>query len=181
MRDAQAVAKRCVVLELLLQRYGLETDPEDSAEERDRVRVAWVSRLADLGVEVLPAEQALLDRRVGELSDEDLDDLHGRAAGALVLLWALGRLFSRPSFTDIDAMESLVLEHGVLGAGSIAAAKATMDAAALRPEAEIDTARATYQRVRGKAREASSADAVVAELGVHHLEWVLFENLPFEE
>lgn len=182
MRAAEAVARRAVILELLLQRFGLETDTEDSAADRDRARSAWVSRLGDLGVDadITTSERAFLERPVGELSEDELDDIHGRAAGVLVLLWALGRLPTRPSFEAIDEMETLAVEHGVLGSGSISQAKAAIAGAALRAEAEIESGQSAYERIRGKAREATSPDAIVAELGVHHLDWVLDPEMPFE-
>lgn len=182
MKLPRVVARRSLVLELLLQRYGLETDEEGSVDEREEARAAWVDRLGDLGVdeEIAEGERALLSQKVGELSDDELDDVHGRAAGALVLLWALGRLPVRPSFADVDTMETAVLDHGILGSGSIKGAKATIDGASLRPEAEIEAGRFAYQQIRGKAREPSSPDAVFADVGVHHLAWVLDPELAFD-
>jgi hypothetical protein len=182
MRDAAEVARRCVALELLLQRLGLETDTDEPAEERDRVRAMWRSRVPDLGLEdeLSPAERAHLERKVGELSDDDLDDLHGRVVGALVLLWALGRLPTRPASAEVDGMEELLAVHGVLGGGSIKAANATIAGATLRPESELEAACSHYERVRGKAREPSSADAIFGGVGAHHLGWVLDPEMDFE-
>src|SRR6188472_1821856 len=120
-RDALDVARRCLCLELLLQRLGLEMDTDDPVLQRDEVRRKWLARLPQLGVDeiLLPVERASLERSVGELSEDELDDIHGRAAGALVLLWSLARLPDRPSFATVDAIESTLAEHGLLGSGSI--------------------------------------------------------------
>src|SRR5262245_15249548 len=120
-RNAVDVARRCLCLELLLQRLGLETDTEDSVAERDDVRKKWVLRLGDLELEatISPYERALLERPVGEMSDDDLDDLHGRASGAVFFLWALSRVDVRPSLvTVVEEMEAVIGEHGLLGSGS---------------------------------------------------------------
>lgn len=180
-RDASDVALRCVCLELLLQRLGLETDTEESAARRDEVRRMWLSRLADLGVEdaIEDDERALLARPVGELSEDDLDDLHGRSSGALVLLWALGRLTARPTIAAFDQMEELVAEHGLLGDGSVKAAKTEIASARLRPEAEIEEARAAYERTRGKAKEPTEAEKIVAGVAAHHLAWVQDREMGF--
>lgn len=182
MRAAEAVARRAITLELLLQRLGLETDTEDPIVDRDHARTAWLSRLADLGIdgEITESERAFLERPVGDLSDDELDDVHGRVAGVLVLLWALGRLPTRPSFEAVDELETLAIDHGILGSGSIAQAKAAIASAALRSPEELESGRSAYERTRGKAREATSPDAIVAELGMHHLEWVLDPETPFE-
>lgn len=182
-RDAIDVARRCLCLELLLQRFGLETDTEDPAAVRDEVRRKWLARLGDLGLEsaILADERALLERPLGELSEDDLDDLHGRASGALVLLWALGRLEGpRPSFAAVDDMASLVGDHGLLGSGSIARANETVAGARLRAEAELREALAAYGRTRGKAREPSEPEKIVAGVGAHHLAWILDRGMAFD-
>jgi hypothetical protein len=180
-RDGSEVARRCVCLELLLQRLGLETDTEEPAARRDEVRRMWLSRLADLGVEddIEDDERALLSRPVGELSEDELDDLHGRASGALVLLWALGRLPTRPTFASVDNMEEILSEHGLLGDGSIKAAKAAMAGARLRPAGEIDEARAAYERTRGKAKEPTEPEKIVAGVAAHHLAWIQDAEMGF--
>jgi|GEM_PF-3093198 len=181
-KDAADVARRSLCLELLLQRLGLETDTEDAPEERERVRSMWIGRVPDLGIEsaLLADERALLERPVGQLSEDELDDVHGRASGALVLLWSLGRLGTRPTFAAVDDMESLVTEHGVLGGGSISRAKDAVATATLRPESELQEALAAYVRTRGKAREPSEPDPIYAGVGAHHLEWILDRDMPFE-
>lgn len=181
-RDAQEVARRSLCLELLLQRLGLETDDEDPAAEREKVRAAWAGRLAALGVEdaLLPEERAFLDRPVGELSEDDLDDLHGRATGALVLLWALGKLETRPNAASVDAIAELLGEHGLLGDGSISRAKDAVAGAKLRDLPAVDEARIAYERTRGKAKEPTEAEKIFAGVGAHHLAWVLDRALAFE-
>ncbi|MBX3219515.1 MAG: hypothetical protein KF795_03280 [Labilithrix sp.] len=181
-KDPVDVARRCLCLELLLQRLGLETDTDDPAAERDEVRRRWVSRLGDLALEaaLLPDERALLERPVGALTEDDLDDLHGRASGALVLLWSLGRIATRPSFGAVGELESIVAEHGLLGTGSIARANESAAGALLRPEAELREALAAYGKTRGKAREPSDPEKIVAAVGAHHLEWILDRAMPFD-
>jgi Domain of unknown function (DUF4272) len=181
-KDAVDVARRCLCLELLLQRLGLETDTEDSVEEREGVRRMWLSRLGDLSLEsvLVPGERALLERAVGEMSEDELDDLHGRASGAVVLLWALGRLPARPTFAAVSDMESVVGEHGLLGAGSITRANETVASATLRPEAELREALAAYGRTRGKAREPSEPEKIVAGVAAHHLDWILDREMTFD-
>ncbi len=181
-KDAIDVARRSLCLELLLQRLGLDTDTEDAPAERERVRLMWLSRLGDLGLEdaVLADERALLERPVGQLTEDELDDLHGRASGALVLLWAIGRLSARPTFATVDEMESILAEHGVLGSGSVSRAKETAANAQLRPESELRDGLTAYARMRGKAREPSDPEQIYAGVGAHHLEWILDRDMPFE-
>lgn len=181
-KDAASVARRSLCLELLLQRLGLETDTEGAPEERERIRGMWASRLGDLGLEgaILAGERALLLRPVGQLSEDELDDLHGRASGALVLLWALGRLSSRPTFSTTEDLESIVGEYGVLGTGSISQAKEAVFSAGLRSEPDLRDALSAYTRMRGKAREPSDPSQIYAGLGAHHLEWVLEPDMPFD-
>lgn len=182
-KDASDVARRCLCLELLLQRLGLETDTEDPVAERDEVRRSWLGRLGDLGVDaaILPQERTFLERPVGTLSEDEIDDLDGRASGALVFLWALGRLEARPSFAAVEDIATLAAEHGLLGSGSISRAKETIAVARLRPDSELDEALSAYARTRGKAREPSEPEKIVAGIAAHHLEWVLDREAPFED
>jgi hypothetical protein len=181
-RDASDVARRCLCLELLLQRFGLEIETDDAVSVREDVRRKWMDRLPQLGLEavVLPGERAALERPVGQLSEDELDDIHGRATGALVLLWSLARLPVRPSFAIVDEMESVLAEHGLLGSGSISGANEGVARARLRPEQELRDALAAYTRLRGKAREPSEPDQIVAGIGAHHIEWILDRELTFE-
>jgi hypothetical protein len=179
-KPALDVARRCLCLELLLQRYVLETDADDPVSDRDRARAAWLARLGDLGVaDALTAhERALLERPVGELSEDELDDLHGRATGAAVLVWALGRVPVRPTF---GAVESVLAEGGLLGDGSIARARAAADAATSRAESELDEALSAYLRVRGKARETDDPERIFAGVAAHHLTWILDADMAFDD
>src|SRR4051812_42143097 len=105
-KPAVDVARRCLCLELLFQRYVLETDADAPIADREHARAMWLSRVGDLGIaESLSGdERALLERPVGALTEDDLDDLHGRAAGAAVFAWALGRAPERPTFATFDAL-----------------------------------------------------------------------------
>ncbi len=183
-KNASDVAKRCLCLELILQRVGLEVDDEDPAEERDAIRVQWVSRLGDLGLSlvVLPEERELLERPVGELTEEEVDEMQGQASAALVFLWTLGRLDAPPSIESVIDLPALVAEHGVLGSGSISAALATVAGAKLRPDVELHAALAEYAAKQGDAnadRELEPSEAV-AFLATHALEWVVDRYSKYE-
>jgi hypothetical protein len=171
-----------VCLELLHQRFVLETDDDDLAE-RDETRAMWLGYREKLGVsdDLLPAENMLLERACGTLDDDALDDLHGRATGALVLLWALGRLPARPSFADVEELDARLADSGLLGDGSVARAKAAVDAASLRPVEELARARAAYEKARGKAREVDDPNRVYAEVAAHQLAWIEDEDVSFDD
>jgi hypothetical protein len=179
-KSAASVARRCVVLELLAQREVLETDAEVPEADREKARVAWCGREADLGVqaEITAEERALLDRPVGSLSEDELDDVHGRGLGAAILLWALGRVESRPTFASAEIANG---EHGLLGDGSVAKARAASEGAALRSEAELDEACGAYVRLRGKARETDDPERVFAGIAAHHLTWILDDDMDFDD
>lgn len=181
-KDAGHVARRCLCLELLVQRLGLEVDEEDAKDVRDDLRKRWVGRIGDLGVEkaLVPEERAYLDRAVGTLDEDDLDELHARSLGAVVLLWALGRLAERPTLAAMHDAPALVAEHGILGDGSIKAAKATIAGATLRPRQELEDALAAYAAGRGKGTDEDSPEEVASSLGHHHLAWILDREMKYE-
>lgn len=149
-RDASDVAKRCLCIELLLQRLGLEIDEEDPVVERDAVRLAWLSRLGQLGIDqtLLADERALLERPIGELTEAECDDIEGRVISGLALLWALGRIPSPPDADMLGEATALIAEHGVLGDGSISGAKATVAGAKLRQDTEIAAALAAASKAK---------------------------------
>ena len=120
----------------------------------------------------------MIDARNRPLSDDELDDLHGRAVGASVLLWALGRRASPPTLAEV---ESAVVESGLLGDGGIARARASADGATLRTEEELDEALASYLRIRGKAKLPEDAARIFASVGAHHLTWILEPGMSFED
>lgn len=181
-KDAVAVARRLLCLELLFQRLGLE-EADDDAAAREKARAAWAGRLEDLGVagDLLADERGFLERPVGGMSEDDLDDLEGRVSGALVLLWALGRLDQRPTFATVTALEEHLEAHGLLGDGSVKRAKAAAESATLRPAEELDTALGTYLKARGKAKEIADPEKIVAAVGAHHLTWILDDDMAFDE
>lgn len=151
-KDASGAAKRCLCLELLLQRLGLEIDEDDPVAERDAVRQAWLARIGDLGLEtvLLAEERAFLERPAGGLNDEEMEAIEGRVIGALVLLWSLGRLETRPSAWMLGEATLLIGERGLLGDGSISAANATVASVKLRPESELREALAHYSAATGE-------------------------------
>jgi hypothetical protein len=182
MKSGVVVARRCLCLELLHQRLGLETDADTSAPEREVVRAAWHSRLAALGVEdaLLAEERALLERPVGTLDENDLDDLEGRATGVIVFLWALGRTDTRPTFDATLELDTLLAENGFLGDGSIARANEAAGRATLRDEGTLRDALASFERLRGKAKEPTDPERIMADVAAHHLAWVFDDDAPFE-
>lgn len=172
-RDATDVAKRCLCIELLLQRLGLEIDEDDPVVERDAVRIAWLSRLGQLGIDqtLLEDERALLERPIGELTEAECDDIEGRVIYGLALLWALGRVPSAPDDAMLGEATALIAEHGILGDGSISGAKATVASAKLRPESEREAA----QGAAAKTKDDSFLGGpkyMVAALVVQALAWV---------
>jgi hypothetical protein len=166
------------------QRFVLEQSDEgdDPVAEREKARQLWCGRLTDLGVDevLLAEEKVFLNKEVGTLDEEALDDVHGRATGALVLLWALGRLEVRPSFETVNEMEAVLTDHGLLGDGSITKAKEAVEAATLRTDNERENARHTYVRTRGKAKEVEEADRIFAEVAAHHLQWIGDDQMSFD-
>jgi hypothetical protein len=180
LKTATDVAKRCLCLELLLQRLGLEIDEEDPVAERDAVRRAWVSRLGQLGLEeaIFADERALLDRSVGELTEDECDDIEGRVIGALILLWSLSRLGGRPTSAILGVATRLMAEHGVLGDGSIPKAKEAIGSVQLRSESELRDGLGAFIAARGAAATPSRDDReqMVAAIGVQSLSWVLGEG-----
>jgi hypothetical protein len=181
-KDASYVARRLLCLELLFQRLALE-EADDEKEAREKARSAWASRIDDLGIggDLLADERAFLERPVGSLSEDDLDDLEGRVSGALVLLWALGRVEARPTFAMVTDLEEHLEARGLLGDGSIKHAKAAAETATLRSAEELDAALGTYLKARGKAKEIVDAEKIVAAVGAHHLTWILEDEMGFDE
>lgn len=175
MRSAVDVARRCLCLELLAQRSVLE---QDDAPDADAVRAKWASRVGDLGITLTSEESALLERPVGKLTEDERDDLDGRSTGAAILLWALGRTDAKPTFATAD---DVVVEHGLLGDGSIARAKLAAESATLREEAELDTSLASFCRARGKAKEPSDPEQIYAGIAAHHLTWILTDTMSFDD
>lgn len=175
MRSAVDVARRCLCLELLAQRSVLE---QDDAADADTVRATWASRVGDLGITLTSEESAFMERGVGKLTEDERDDLDGRSTGAAVLLWALGRTSTKPTFANAD---ELVAEHGLLNDGSIAKAKAAAENASLRGEAELDTALSGFLRARGKAKDPSDPEQIYAGVAAHHLTWILTDTMSFDD
>lgn len=183
LKDASDVARRCLCLELLLQRLGLEIDEDDPVAARDEIRNAWLSRIGDLSLDgvILPDERAYLERPVGSLSEDETDDIEARVITAMVLLWALSRLPEAPSAAMLGDAVTLMAEHGLLGDGSISAANATVAAVQLRPESELRDASDAYARTtKGDAAPAGSAESpeeMVAKLAGQALSWVLDRDM----
>jgi hypothetical protein len=172
-RSASDVAKRSLCLELLLQRLGLEIDEDDPVEEREAVRRAWISRLGQLGIEesFLEGERALLERPLGDLTENECDEIEGRVIYGLALLWALGRIASPPKAEILGEATALIAEHGILGDGSISAAKATVESVVLRPAGELAEARAAAAKTKDESF-LGGPEHMVAALVVQALTWL---------
>ena len=172
-RSASDVAKRCLCIELLLQRLGLELDEEDAVEERDAVRRAWVSRLGQLGIEdaFFPDERALLERPMDKLTEEECDQIERRVIGGLAFLWALGRIPAPPAPGMLGEATALFGEHGVLGDGSISGAKTAVEGAKLRADSELSAALAACSRTKDESF-LGGPDHMVAALVVQALSWI---------
>ena len=97
-----------------------------------------------------------------------------------MLLWALGRLPTRPSAASMDRVADLLGTHGLLGDGSITKARESTERATLRDADTLDEVCATYEHTRGKAREATDPEKIFAGLAAHHLAWVLDPTMPFD-
>lgn len=178
LKNATEVAKRSLCLELLLQRLGLEIDESDPVAERDAVRRAWISRLGQLGLEdaLKSDERSLLERRVGELTDEECDEIEGRVIGALTLLWSMARLGGRPTAKVLGIATRLIADHGVLGDGSIPRAKEAIAHASLRSEDELRVALADYAAHCRETPAPEDPEPMVAAIGVQNLTWVLGDS-----
>jgi hypothetical protein len=180
MKSPSEVAKRCLCLELLLQRLGLELDEDDPVTERDAVRRAWLSRLGQLGVEeaLSAGERDLLERGVGALTEDECDDIEQRVVGALFLLWSMTRLGARPTDASLGIATRLMADYGILGDGSILAAKATIANVALRPEHELRDAMAACTQEAGGSETVSPSDVPrwVAAVGGATLAWILNDS-----
>ena len=172
-RSASDVAKRCLCIELLLQRLGLELDEEDAVEERDAVRRAWLSRLGQLGLEEAfsPDDRALLERPMDQLTEEECDQIERRVIGGLAFLWSLRRIPAPPTADMLGEATALFGEHGVLGDGSISGAKAAVESAELRPESELSEALATHAKTKDESF-LGGPQHMVAALVVQALSWI---------
>lgn len=182
-KDAADVARRCLCLELLLQRLALEVDEEDTKDSLEKVRLGWLRAATDLGLDgvLLPDERGYLERPVGSLGEDDRDDVHGRATAALVLLWALGNLPERPLLAHVHDALDLVSGHGVLGDGSVSGAKENVTKAKLRPVGDLRAAYAAYTQERGKMTDDDTPEEVVGTLGFRTLGWVLDREMAYDD
>ena len=181
-KDPSEVAKRCLCMELLLQRLGLELDDDDPDVERDAVRLAWNSRLGQLGLEevLLPNERAFLERSVGDLTEDETDEIEGQVISSLILLWAMTRLGGRPSAAILGKATDVVAEYGVLGDGSIPGAIENVANAKLRPESELRDALVAYAATRDAGKAAPGPEEMVATIAIHALAWVIDPTMKFD-
>ena len=174
MKAPGLVAARCLGLELLAQRLALETDEESALAERETARKAWAGRTQDFGADLFEEEEALMQKTVGSLGDDDHDVLEDAAEAAPVLLWALGRTEARPTFETLAA--EVLEQSGILGDGSASVARKTVAEAKLRDEREIGEGEAAYRNRRGKAKDTDDPEKIFAEVAAHYLTWVLEEE-----
>jgi hypothetical protein len=174
-KDAADVAKRCLCLELLLQRLGLELDEDDEVAELDAVRVAWLSRVGELGLEgvLVGGERGFLERPVGDLTEDETDEIEGHVIASLIFLWSLSRLGGRPTAAILGKATDVVAEYGLLGDGSIPGAIAAVSKVELRPESELRDALDAYARTQKAATDPAEPEGMVAGIAVHALTWIL--------
>lgn len=182
-KEPADVARRCLCLELLLQRLALEIDEDEPKDSLEKVRAVWLRAASDLGLDaVLSAdERAYLERPVGELTEDDRDDVHGRATAALVLLWSLGALPARPLLAHVQDALDLVSGHGLLGDGSVSAAKERITTAKLRPIGDLRAAYAAYTQERGKLTDEDTPEQIVGTLGFRTLGWILDRDMGYDD
>ncbi|MBS2017749.1 MAG: DUF4272 domain-containing protein [Deltaproteobacteria bacterium] len=182
-KDAADVARRCLCLELLVQRLGLEVDDGEPKESLEAVRKSWLRAATDLELEpvLLADERGYLEREVGSLEEDERDDVHGRVTAALVLLWALGKLPARPELADVQDALDRITTAGLLGDGSVSAAKATILSAKLRPVGDLRAAYAAYTQARGKMTDDDTPEQIVGNLGSRTLAWVLDREQPYDD
>ena len=182
-KDAADVARRCLCLELLVQRLGLEVDDEEPTSALEEVRKSWLGACAALGLDdgLLPDERAYLEREVKSLDEDERDDVHGRVTAALVLLWALGSLPSRPALGDVQDALDRITDAGLLGDGSVSGAKAKIAAAKLRPIGDLRAAYAAYTQERGTMTDDDTPEQVVGNLGFRTLAWVLDRDMKYDD
>jgi hypothetical protein len=182
-KEAADVARRCLCLELLLQRLALEIDEEETKDSLEKIRLGWLGHTTELGVDdvLLPDERAYLERPVGTLDEDERDDIHGRTTAALVLLWTLGSLPERPMLAHVHDALDLVTSHGLLGEGSVSAAKASVAKAKLRPIGDLRAAYAAYTQERGKMTDDDTPEQVVGTLGFRTLAWVLDREMKYDD
>lgn len=182
-KDAADVARRCLCLELLVQRLGLEVDDEEPTSALEEVRKSWLGACGALGLDevLLPDERAYLEREVKSLDEDERDDVHGRVTAALVLLWALGSLPSRPALEDVQDALDRITNAGLLGDGSVSGAKAKIAAAKLRPIGDLRAAYAAYTQERGAMTDDDTPEQVVGNLGFRTLAWVLDRDMKYDD
>lgn len=182
-KEATAVARRCLCLELLLQRLALEIDEDDTKESLEEMRLGWLGHTTGLGVDdaLLPEERAYLETPVGALGEDERDDIHARATAAVILLWALGSVPTRPTLAHVHDALDLVTAHGFLGDGSISVANEKVATAKLRPIGDLRAAYAAYTQERGKMTDDDTPEQIVGTLGFRTLAWVLDRDMKYDD
>ena len=197
MKSVERVVHRCLGLELLAQRGGLEDNDEVPAAEREGIRSEWVGRRAELGFdpELLDDERAALDSPVGSLSEEQMLDLDANGLLACILLWCLGRtdhLASPAELLDFEVVVELLDEQGLLAPAASDGINAALQAVTLRTDQELLEASSTYGGVLLEASEATDSDdadeaeeaelvEAIAQMGLLVLRWVQVDEAHWDE
>lgn len=135
LRPPAEVAVRCVVLACLIRRLSIESlaqnqSNEGLAGEAFDLR-AWL-QTETLWPSLDEAEVAVLDRPLGELTDDEMATIAWQAEGLASLGWALG-------LTELSQIGALSNVESVLASvpSPWESAASWLSAAALRPEPDI--------------------------------------------
>jgi tetratricopeptide (TPR) repeat protein len=139
--SAERVARRAMVLSLVVYRASLEQFVGEAKYEALRRRLSeWVKRL-DLAAELEKEERAILRAPLGQADEQMCLDASWRVEGLGVLAWALKRL-ELPLYDDQasarDATASVGFSEQLLDTLDTAGAQEFLDQARLRSQAEID-------------------------------------------
>src|SRR5207253_4114843 len=138
--SAERVARRAMVLSLIMYRASLENFPgEPHYEALQRRLSTWVDELG-LDSELENEERAFLRRRLGRADEKAVCNAAWRNEGVGALAWALGRFELPPYDEGADpraAGSSVGFSEELLAALDTAPAHDLLSHAELRPAAEI--------------------------------------------
>lgn len=143
MRSPVEVARRALCLELLTQRFVIESQAEQLGAEQAQAMVDALGVASEeAGVEPLFSESEQ-EHLLGDVGALDVSDSWWDAhfADLAVLLYALGRIPELPTVARISAHMEEFLERGFLveSDGDMEACVRLLESATLRPEEELVT------------------------------------------
>ena len=135
--SARRVAARAMALAAVVWRAHFEVDLPDQPAASLKGQCDYVSNwLRGLGIasELEPTEYKFLQAPPGAIDHRLVLEAAWRCEGLAVLAWALGR-FELPSYDEVVGPEPA---QASVGFGHVEVAREILDAASLRPRAEID-------------------------------------------